>query len=51
MTALFLAFAPALVGADLANATGMTLEQARSALVIAQQEVVDATAALESATE
>lgn len=34
-----------------AQASEMTLEEAQAALVLAQQEVVDATAALESATE
>jgi hypothetical protein len=48
---LFLAFGPALIGADMARATNMTLEQAQAALVTAQQEVVDATASLSSATE
>jgi len=48
--AILLAFGPVLLGANMAHATSMTLEQAQSALVTAQQEVVDATAALELAT-
>ena len=51
LTVLILAFAPTLLGADMARATNMTLEQAQSALITAQQEVVDATEALELATE
>jgi hypothetical protein len=51
LTAFVLAFAPVFLGADMARATNMTLEQAQSALITAQQEVVDATAALASATE
>lgn len=48
--AILLAFGPAVLGASMAQAAGMTLEQAQSDLSLAQQEVVDATAALESAT-
>lgn len=46
-----LTFGPSLICADLARATSMTLDEVKSALTLAQQEVLDATADLESATE
>ncbi len=50
MTAVALAIMPLLLATP-ANATTMTLEEAQAALVLAQQEVVDATTALQEATD